>query len=92
MEFLAIPVVVFGLVILAYVATIAGKVTRIEQQLARLLPPVELSAAVKLLAADPTRKIAAIRAHRDETGCGLAEAKEAVEAFIRSLPSETSHA
>jgi hypothetical protein len=41
-----------------------------------------LSERVKQLASDPARKIEAIQAHREETGAGLAEAKEAVEAFI----------
>ena len=41
-----------------------------------------LSDRVKELAADPNRKIAAIKAYREETGAGLAEAKEAVEGFM----------
>ena len=36
------------------------------------------------LAADPRRKIEAIKVYREETGAGLAEAKEAVEAFINN--------
>ena len=44
-------------------------------------PPSE---RVKELARDPARKIEAIKAYRAETGAGLAEAKEAVEAFINS--------
>lgn len=44
-----------------------------------------LSDRVKELARDPSRKIEAIKVYRDETGAGLAEAKETVEAFIRSL-------
>jgi ribosomal protein L7/L12 len=43
-----------------------------------------LSDRVKQLAADPGRKIEAIKAYREETGAGLAEAKEAVESFINS--------
>jgi hypothetical protein len=43
-----------------------------------------LSDRVKQLAADPARKIEAIKLYREETGAGLAEAKEAVEAFINS--------
>jgi hypothetical protein len=34
------------------------------------------------LADDPTQKIQAIKAYREETGVGLAEAKAAVEAYI----------
>jgi ribosomal protein L7/L12 len=41
-----------------------------------------LSERVKLLAGDPAKKIEAIKVYRDETGAGLAEAKEAVEEFI----------
>jgi hypothetical protein len=43
-----------------------------------------LSDRVKQLAADPARKIEAIKVYREETGAGLAEAKEAVELFINS--------
>lgn len=45
-------------------------------------PPPEhspLSERVKELAADPRRKIEAIKAYREETGAGLKEAKDAVE-------------
>ena len=41
-----------------------------------------LSPEVKTLADDSARKIAAIRLHREQTGLGLKEAKEAVEAYI----------
>lgn len=41
-----------------------------------------LSDRVKEIAADPHRKIEAIKVYREETGAGLAEAKEAVEAFL----------
>jgi hypothetical protein len=44
-------------------------------------PPSE---RVMQLASDPARKIEAIKVYREETGAGLAEAKEAVEAFINS--------
>ena len=43
-----------------------------------------LSDRVKQLAADPGRKSEAIKVYREETGAGLAEAKEAVELFINS--------
>jgi hypothetical protein len=43
-----------------------------------------LSNRVKELAADPARKIEAIQVYREETGASLADAKEAVEAFINS--------
>jgi hypothetical protein len=35
------------------------------------------------LAGDPSQKIAAIKAYRDETGVGLAEAKRAVEEYMQ---------
>jgi hypothetical protein len=51
----------------------------------RSQPPAPLSDRVKELARDPTRKIEAIALYREETGAGLAEAKESVEAYVRSL-------
>ena len=47
--------------------------------------PPELSDRVRELARDPARKIEAIKVLRDETGAGLAEAKDAVESYIRTL-------
>ena len=47
----------------------------------------ELSERVKELARDPALKIQAIKAYREESGSGLAEAKDAVEAYIRSQNS-----
>lgn len=44
----------------------------------------ELSDRVKELASDPAQKIQAISVHRQETGAGLKEAKEAVEKWIAS--------
>jgi len=46
---------------------------------------IPLSDRVKEIARDPNRKIEAIQAYREETGAGLAEAKDAVEAYIDSL-------
>ncbi len=43
-----------------------------------------LSDRVKQLAADPGRKIEAIKVYCEETGAGLAEAKEAIESFTNS--------
>lgn len=49
----------------------------------RLPAPEELlSDRVKALA-DRGRLVAAIKAHREDTGAGLVEAKEAVEAYAR---------
>jgi hypothetical protein len=41
-----------------------------------------LSEEVKALADDPAQKIKAIAVHRQQTGLGLKEAKDAVEAYI----------
>jgi ribosomal protein L7/L12 len=49
-------------------------------------PPPEhspLSERVRELAADPAKKIHAIKLYREETGAGLAEAKDAVEKWMR---------
>jgi hypothetical protein len=46
------------------------------------LQRIPLSDRVKQLASDPARKIEAIKVYREETGAELAEAKDAVEAFI----------
>jgi ribosomal protein L7/L12 len=44
--------------------------------------PGGLSQQVRVLADDPAGKIAAIKLHRMETGLGLKEAKDVVEAYI----------
>jgi len=41
-----------------------------------------LSSEVRALADDPAKKIQAIALHREQTGVGLREAKEAVDAYI----------
>lgn len=69
-----------------------ARVGRIERKLNALLrhhgvDPTQglpLSDRVKQLADDPARKIEAIKVYREETGAWLAEAKEAVEAYIHS--------
>jgi hypothetical protein len=71
----------------------AARLRRLEAKLDLLLKqlgfeyqgpdtPAGLSAEVKALAEDPARKIAAIKLHREQTGLGLKEAKDAVEAYI----------
>ncbi len=52
-----------------------------------LIPFLPLSSRVKELASDPTKKIEAIKAHREETGASLAEAKQAVDAFTDKRPT-----
>jgi hypothetical protein len=44
--------------------------------------PAGLSEEVRQLADDPARKIQAIKLHREQTGVGLKEAKDAVEAYM----------
>jgi hypothetical protein len=69
------------------------KINRVEGLLLRLMrhhdiDPAErlpLSDRVKEIARDPARKIEAIKFYREETGAGLAEAKRAVEDYIRTL-------
>jgi len=91
MEWIA-PVVVFVGVIAIWltVTQIRERLVRNERKLNALLqhfsidPTPALSDRVKDLARDPLRKIEAIKVYREETGASLAEAKEAVEAFINS--------
>jgi ribosomal protein L7/L12 len=47
-------------------------------------PRCPLSPEVQAMARAPGRKIQAIKLHREQTGVGLKEAKDAVEAFIDS--------
>jgi hypothetical protein len=46
--------------------------------------PGDLSDEVKSLADDPTKKIAAIKLYREQTGLGLKEAKDAIDAYVAS--------
>ena len=82
---------VFGCVTLFLVIRIVElqrRVDSIANQLG-LDPPKtgELSERVKELARDPALKIQAIKAYREESGSGLADAKDAVEAYIRGQNS-----
>lgn len=69
-----------------------ARIARIEHKLNLLLRDSgidltkgsPLSDRVKELARDPARKIEAIKVYREETGAGLAQAKEAVEAYMNS--------
>jgi|SRR6185312_1451184 len=65
------------------------RLARVEQKLDLLLThsgldytPAPKTAWQALADEGPTRKIAAIKAYREETGVGLAEAKQAVEAYL----------
>jgi exopolyphosphatase/pppGpp-phosphohydrolase len=73
--------------------SIRRDLARLDRKLNRILEQMNipydefavLSDRVKEMARDPSRKIEAIKVYREETGAGLAEAKEIVEAFIQSL-------
>ena len=91
MEWIAPSVVLVGvLAIWGIVHRTRAGLDRVERRLNLLLrhfnidpaPGSPLSDRVKGLANDPARKIEAIKAHREETGAGLAEAKAAVEAYM----------
>lgn len=91
MEWIAPVIVVVGvLATWGIVARIESRLARVEGKLNALLrhfhldpaPGFALSERVMELARDPAKKIEAIKAYREETGAGLAEAKEAVEAFM----------
>ena len=72
--------------------TDAGRLRRIEAKLTLILAHLgleyqdaaagTLSAEVRAVADDPTRKIEAIKLYREETGAGLKEAKDAIEAYV----------
>ena len=89
-----IALAVLGMLIVMAVVQGRAKdqLARVERKLNALLrhhgvDPTQglpLSDRVKQLAGDPARKIEAIKVYRQETGVGLAEAKEAVEAYIHS--------
>jgi ribosomal protein L7/L12 len=94
MEWIAPSVVFVGIIAtLAIVTQMQGRLERTERKLNALLRHFNLDPAggftmsdrVKELAREPSRKIEAIKAYREETGVGLAEAKMAVEEFMNSL-------
>ena len=67
---------------------------RIERKLEALLkhqgisvpPQASVSEEIQQMARDPSRKIEAIKPHRERTGPGLAEAKSDIEDFIGQIP------
>lgn len=91
MEWVAPSLVLVGvLAIWGIVSRTQGRLDRLERRLNLLLRHFNIDPAagsplsdrVRALADDPARKIEAIKAYREETGAGLAEAKAAVEAYI----------
>jgi Ribosomal protein L7/L12 C-terminal domain len=95
---LAITIGILLMTWIAYSSTTA-RLRGVERKLNALLrhhgvDPTQgllLSDRVKLLATDPGRKIEAIKVYRQETGAGLAEAKEAVESFFKSTTNDAAH-
>lgn len=85
--FIAIFSILMTLYLLSkQLGTVDRKVTRIATHLGiDSMATLPLSDRVKEIARDPHRKIEAIKVYREETGVGLAEAKEAVEAYQQSL-------
>jgi uncharacterized protein YoxC len=85
---LALAIGILVVTLICYANT-SSRIRGLEQKLNALLRHLRvdpthgfsLSERVKELAADPRRKIEAIKVYREETGAGLAEAKEAVESF-----------
>jgi ribosomal protein L7/L12 len=88
---LAIAAVILLVTLISY-GNMTARIRNIERKLYALLRHHGVDATqgfvwserVKQLAADSMRKIEAIKAYREETGAGLAEAKEAIESFTRS--------
>lgn len=75
----------FAVVALARAAAVQRRFDMLVQGLdLDLTERLKLSDRVKELAADPARKIEAIRTYREETGSDLATAKAAVELYIAS--------
>jgi ribosomal protein L7/L12 len=60
-----------------------GQLRKIKTSLSNAKLP-ELSAEIQAMAADPSRKIEAIKAYREMTGLGLAKARRAVEDYLAS--------
>jgi hypothetical protein len=97
-DWLMVAVVAFGvLVTLAGIQLginqVIGRLNRLERKVDMLLrqfnidPVPQLSDRVKEIARDPTKKIYAIKAYREETGAGLLEAKLAIEEYLRKPQS-----
>lgn len=93
---IALLVILFaggGAACTSLLATDAGRLARLERKLDAVMRhldiayvdpagPEGLSEEVRRLADDPGRKIQAIKLHREQTGIGLKEAKDAVEASM----------
>lgn len=90
MELLTAAVLLVAFLTWGMVLSLKGQLSRVERRLNLVLrhlgmdaaPDSPLSDRVKALADDPAHKIEAIKAYREETGAGLAEAKTAVEDYL----------
>jgi hypothetical protein len=88
---LVLAIAILAVALISY-GNVTARIRGLERKLNALLrhhgvDPTQglpLSDRVKQLAADPLRKIEAIKAYREETGAGLAEATEAIESFLNS--------
>ncbi|MFL5330094.1 MAG: ribosomal protein L7/L12 [Gemmataceae bacterium] len=89
-----IMVVLGFYIVIRRTATLTRDVARVDRKLTLLLKEMNISLEdavpgiserVKEIARDPSRKIEAIKAYREETGAGLKESKDAVEAWIDSI-------
>jgi hypothetical protein len=89
---LAIAIAILPAVV-AFISNTTTRLRDIERKLNALLRHhgvdltqglLPLSNRVKEVAADPKRKIEAIKIYREETGASLLDAKEAVESFFDS--------
>src|SRR6185312_1800855 len=87
---------VVGLIVDAFTASFTsartpgldGRLARIERQLALIMQRLEIEEAEPAMPGvveqlEQGKKIQAIKVYREQTGAGLAEAKEAVEAMAR---------
>ncbi len=82
---------ILALIIVAWLLYCVAAIHRLEAKVDRLLqvlePPDSIAKPVPLSVQDLARaglKLEAIRQYREETGCSLLEAKQAVDAFLDS--------
>jgi hypothetical protein len=93
MEGYQIVLIALAVSILLICWMIFGQLSRLDSKINAILRqqnidpmiPQPLSERVKEVATDPARKIEAIKIYREETGVGLAEAKNAIEAHLRQI-------
>jgi hypothetical protein len=83
----AVTLVCIAIVLAQIQRRLAGADRKLDALLRHLniaAPGLGLSDRVRALARDPAKKIEAIKAHREETGAELAEARQVVEDYINS--------